>query len=141
MYQILESAAKNEGSSGTLMGAGMGLGMGVGLGAPMGRAFGDIAGSAFGSPQQPQTPGVSDEPITPIKSNGGENINVQDFFVKKEGQVQTDKRICGQCGNEVLPNALFCSHCGSKLGKKCKNCGHDLGADVRFCPNCGTKAE
>lgn len=42
-FDVMETAAGNEGSVGTVMGAGMGLGMGLNLGGPMGQAFGQAA--------------------------------------------------------------------------------------------------
>jgi membrane protease subunit (stomatin/prohibitin family) len=42
-FDVLQTAAGNEGSAGAVMGAGMGLGMGLGLGTPMGQAYGQMA--------------------------------------------------------------------------------------------------
>lgn len=42
-FDVLQTAAGNEGSAGSVMGAGMGLGMGLGIGVPMGQAFGGLA--------------------------------------------------------------------------------------------------
>lgn len=38
-FEVLNSAASNEGTSSTIMGAGLGLGLGAGLGAPISQAF------------------------------------------------------------------------------------------------------
>ncbi len=42
-YDVMETAAANEGAAGNVMGAGMGLGMGVALGGPIGQSFGQVA--------------------------------------------------------------------------------------------------
>ncbi|KAK3604177.1 hypothetical protein CHS0354_001985 [Potamilus streckersoni] len=41
-FDVLETAAGNEGTAGGVMGAGMGLGMGVGVGNPIGQAMGQM---------------------------------------------------------------------------------------------------
>ena len=43
-FDVMETAAGNEGSAGQVMGAGMGLGMGVGVGGAFGSQMGDMAG-------------------------------------------------------------------------------------------------
>lgn len=42
-FDVMQSAAGNEGASGTMMGAGMGLGMGVGIGGAFGSQMGNMA--------------------------------------------------------------------------------------------------
>lgn len=42
-YDVMQTAAGNEGGAGTLMGAGMGVGMGLAMGPPMGQAYGQMA--------------------------------------------------------------------------------------------------
>ena len=42
-FDVMETAAGNEGSVGSVMGAGMGVGMGLGVGAPLGQAYGLMA--------------------------------------------------------------------------------------------------
>lgn len=54
-FDVLQTAAGNEGSAGAVMGAGMGVGMGLGLGAPIGQAYGQMA-SEMGVAQPGQTP-------------------------------------------------------------------------------------
>jgi len=54
-FDIMESAAGNEGSAGQMMGAGMGLGMGVGVGSAFGQQMNNVAGIMNNQPtQQPQ---------------------------------------------------------------------------------------
>lgn len=62
-FDILESAAGNEGTAGAAMGAGMGLGMGVGMGGAFNSQFNAMAGQAM-APQQ-ATPGAAYPPPPP----------------------------------------------------------------------------
>lgn len=55
-FDILETAAGNEGSAGDTMGAGMGLGLGVGLGAAFNSQIHNIANQAMGSAGQQTQP-------------------------------------------------------------------------------------
>lgn len=42
-FDVMQTAAGNEGTAGGVMGAGMGFGMGMGMGAPLGASFGQLA--------------------------------------------------------------------------------------------------
>lgn len=53
-FDVLKTAAGNEGGAGQMMGAGMGLGMGFGVGGAFGQQMGNIAGAMQQQPQQPQ---------------------------------------------------------------------------------------
>lgn len=76
-FDILESAAGNEGTAGATMGAGMGLGMGVGIGGAFTTQFTNIAGQTIG--QQ-----VSSAPsCPPIPPGAIPNVS---FHVSVNGQ-------------------------------------------------------
>lgn len=67
-FDIMESAASNEGSAGQMMGAGMGLGMGIGIGGVFGQQMGNIT-TVLNSQQQsssatPPPPPTSQMPVT-----------------------------------------------------------------------------
>ncbi len=65
----------------------------------------------------------------------------------------TSEKQCPSCGAMNIPNAIFCSHCGSKLEmdspsassnqapvirtKKCTYCGFENNEDFRYCYSCG----
>lgn len=53
-FDVLKTAAGNEGGAGQMMGAGMGLGMGVGVGGAFGQQMGNVAGAMQQQPQQQQ---------------------------------------------------------------------------------------
>ena len=144
MYAILDDAAKNEGTSSQMMGAGMGLGMGVGMGAPLGRAFGDMTNNAFGGVQGGNGGGNIPKAAAPSTTNGNENINVNNFFnhpQQAEASQPEGSKFCPTCGNKVPSDAMFCSKCGTKLStvSKCPTCGAEVEPGSMFCCKCGTK--
>ena len=61
-FDVMQTAAGNEGNVGSVMGAGMGMGMGLGLGTPMGQAYSQLAAQmqtgtpAAGAPTPPASP-------------------------------------------------------------------------------------
>ena len=63
-FDVLETAAGNEGGSGQMMGAGMGLGMGVGIGGAFGTQMGNIAGVM--TSQQPSSAATPPPPPMPV---------------------------------------------------------------------------
>jgi membrane protease subunit (stomatin/prohibitin family) len=67
-FDVLESAAQNEGNTGNLMGAGIGLGMGVGLGGAMGSQAGGIGGLLNTGQSQPAQPQQTTPPPPPTPS-------------------------------------------------------------------------
>ncbi|MBQ6114298.1 MAG: zinc ribbon domain-containing protein, partial [Synergistaceae bacterium] len=108
-FDVMESAAKNEGGS-SLLGAGVGLGAGMG----MGGAFGQMA-SQMGQYINPQAPAPN--PSTPTVTP------------------QASGSVCPSCGQPVIAGAKFCMNCGAKL--ICANCGQPIMPGAKFCMNCG----
>ena len=74
-FEVMQAAAANEGSSGSIMGAGMGAGMGIGMGATMGGQMGGMMGQ-LNTASPPPGPGASPFGAAPA---------VQ-FFVHLNGQ-------------------------------------------------------
>lgn len=62
-FDILETAAGNEGTSGDTMGAGMGLGLGVGIGAAFNSHIQNIINGTMGNTMQPSQP-VPPSPVS-----------------------------------------------------------------------------
>jgi membrane protease subunit (stomatin/prohibitin family) len=54
-FDVMETAAGNEGGAGSVMGAGLGLGVGLAVGPPIGQAFGQAA-AQMGNISQPAAP-------------------------------------------------------------------------------------
>ncbi len=120
-FEVLGTAAANEGMSGTMMGTGMGLGMGFGMGNMFGQGMSGIAQNAFQGMQQPY--GMAGQPM------------------QQPQQPQQQGAPCPNCGVAVPAGVNFCGNCGTKVGGeiKCANCGATLAPGSKFCGNCGNK--
>lgn len=136
-FDVMKSAAENEGTSSTMMGAGMGLGMGFGVGGAFGAGMSNIAkntvGSANDAPNQTAAQGktcpkcnTACAPETKFCPNCGEKFNV-------------GGATCPECGAAVPTGAKFCANCGHKMEAVCPGCGNKLTPGAKFCPECGTK--
>lgn len=72
-FDVMETAAGNQGVGGTMMGAGMGLGMGFGMGGMMGNAMGNIAGNTMsGQMNTPAPPPVAPAVQIYVHLNGAQ---------------------------------------------------------------------
>ncbi len=156
-FDVLQTAAGNEGNAGSLMGAGIGLGMGVGMGGAMGGAMAQI------TPQIQNglaTPNNNEVTINCDKCNSvipkgskfclncGDPVNACQFC----GEDNPDEsKMCCKCGkplpikcvscNTAIPSgATFCHECGTKQANTCKKCGSDILLGAKFCRNCGERA-
>lgn len=107
-FDVLESAAKNDGSS-SLTGAGVGLGAGLGFGGAIGQMAAQM--NQYINPQNSVTPPVNPNP--PAQNSA----------------------ICPNCGQPVISGAKFCMNCGKRL--VCADCGAALIPGAKFCPQCG----
>jgi predicted transcriptional regulator len=54
--------------------------------------------------------------------------------------LQTAETPCGQCGETVAPDHVYCPNCGEKRSQMafCE-CGEELRSDWSFCPACGRR--
>ncbi|HTD38464.1 MAG TPA: SPFH domain-containing protein [Candidatus Limnocylindrales bacterium] len=55
-FDVMQQAAGNEGTAGTVLGAGLGTGIGLGVGVPIGQGMGQIAGAMQFAPPPPGAP-------------------------------------------------------------------------------------
>jgi membrane protease subunit (stomatin/prohibitin family) len=124
-FDVLQTAAGNEGTAGGVMGAGIGMAMGVGIGAPIGAAAAQVA---------PQVqPGV--KPGAPRPDEGTAPATCQ----KCRAVNPAGMRFCGVCGStlsQAVPASMTCDRCGTAVprgAKFCPNCADPVNA----CPNCG----
>ena len=101
-YDVLESAAENNGNAGGMIGAGLGLGVGLGVIDETKR----MTQSSFA--QDSQTAQAS-APGLRVCPNCQTNVPKQSKF-------------CPECGNALPPEVRFCTECGSKLDPGCKFC-------------------
>lgn len=131
-FDVLETAASNEGAGGAALGAGMGLGIGLGAGTGMGTAMTDIAKQVKVS--QP-------EKITELikcPKCGTDNLVGMKFCGKCGEKIFTEKMVCPKCKTENLPGLKFCGNCGFSLQSiKCTKCSFENMAGTKFCGNCG----
>lgn len=117
-FDVLDSAAQNEGSASALMNAGMGLGMGFGIGGAMGNQM-ELMGSHLKTSQNQQTAVPPPPPVTVFfiyvnnKQEGPFNLEqirtfiqngqlIKETLIWKEGMSQWDK-----AGNVSELNRLF----------------------------------
>ncbi len=132
-FQVMQSAAANEGTAATLMGAGMGLGMGVGVGGAVGTGMNAIAQNTIGTmqtaPVNSQQPNICSNCQTPNPAPAKFCVNC--------GQKLVSEAHCPECGSVVVKGAKFCPNCGKKLSQVCANCGKELVSGAKFCLECG----
>lgn len=136
-FDTLEGAAKNKGSSSSLMGAGMGLGMGTTMGGVIGDQFGGIVGNINTKAEDTKTcPNCS--ALMPKSKRfcadcGFDTLNIEKEEEDKKGK--TDSIICNNCGSSYKNTVKFCPECGNKYNP-CPKCGADLEEDSVTCYKC-----
>ncbi len=165
-FDVMQTAAGNEGSAGSVMGAGLGLGMGVGLGGSMGNAFSQIAPSL--QPVTPQ-PTSTQQQVNCPKCNFQNSVGTkfcgncasqlnQDKTDKSKSFITCDKcnaqiskgskfcpscadpvNCCPSCGEDNSDGAVACRGCGKQLPITCSACKSPVLPGANFCAKCGTK--
>ena len=165
-FEVLETAAGNEGSTGGVMGAGLGAGMGVAMGLPIGGAFSQIAphlqpgtAPAAGTQSNISCPKCSAANAPGVRFCGicgGPIANPKDAVTRR---ITCDKcntevpkgakfcpscadpiNSCPACGEDNPSGVTACRKCGAGMPTECTNCKVMSPAGARFCPNCGTKS-
>ncbi|MBQ6919923.1 MAG: SPFH domain-containing protein [Synergistaceae bacterium] len=104
-FDVMESAAKNEGGS-SLLGAGVGLGAGMG----MGGTFGQMA-SQMGQYINPQNSAPTPQASSSVCPSCGQPVAAGAKFCSNCGA----KLVCSNCGNAIVPGAKFCPNCGHQI--------------------------
>lgn len=134
-FDVLKSAAQNEGTSGTMLGAGMGVGMGFGLGGAFGAGMGNMAQNL--DVGQNNKPNSGNAPQT--CSSCGAQLTPGAKFCFNCGKEVVDPNtiICPKCNTKLPANAKFCFSCGAKLVNTCVKCGKELPFGAKFCNECG----
>jgi Arc/MetJ-type ribon-helix-helix transcriptional regulator/RNA polymerase subunit RPABC4/transcription elongation factor Spt4 len=53
---------------------------------------------------------------------------------------ENERKTCGQCGESVAGDHVYCPNCGEKVSRRvfCE-CGDELRSDWAFCPGCGRR--
>ena len=107
-FDVMESAAKNEGGS-SLLGAGVGLGAGMG----MGGTFGQMA-SQMGQYINPQAQNqAAPQASGSVCPSCGQAVQPGAKFCMNCGAKLA--AVCPSCGQPIQPGAKFCMFCGQKL--------------------------
>lgn len=135
-FDVLKAAAQNEGTAGTLLGAGMGAGMGFGLGGAFGAGMNSMA--------QNMDVGANGANRNVQKCpNCGAQLPAGAKFCFNCGKENVDPStiVCPKCNAKLPLGAKFCSSCGEKLLNVCKKCGKQLPLGAKFCNECGTPQE
>lgn len=132
-FDTLEGAAKNNGSSANLMGAGMGLGMGAAMGGAIGNQFREISKhintSARNTKSCPSCGAIIPE-SSRFCSECGYDTN------KEKGKDDEGVVVCNKCGAKYKNTMKFCPECGDKYNS-CPKCGADIPEDAACCTACG----
>lgn len=105
-FDVLESAAGNEGAAGGIASLGVGLGMGLGVG----KATGDVVNNTI-APQSQNEAKPKNVPCIKCKAM----IEDDDKYCPECGAIQ--KLVCSNCKTELSSNAKFCPECGKKVGE------------------------
>ena len=112
-FDVLETAAKNEGGAG-FVNMGVGLGMGVGLAGNVGHMTKEMLSEAEAGAVPTATPAPAG---TASCSACGAEIPADAKFCMNCGEKQAPRALfCPECGTQCAPGAKFCMSCGTKLG-------------------------
>lgn len=101
-FEVLQTAAGNQGIGGSFISAGMGLGVGATAGAAIGHSMANNV-NAMNQP----------------KAN---TIHCSQC----NAEIPAGSKFCSSCGSPVVVKNKFCSNCGNEIsgaGKFCSNCG------------------
>jgi membrane protease subunit (stomatin/prohibitin family) len=135
-FDVLEGAAKNEGSG--MVGLGVGAGVGLGVGLPLGSSMGNQFATAM---NQAPTPSVA-----PALGNCAKckcpRQSIDAKFCASCGTsfAMTEGQQCVKCKAALPTGALFCIECGAPTIIKCSKCQAEMSATAKFCQSCGTPA-
>lgn len=138
-FNVLKSAAENEGTASNLMGAGMGLGMGFGVGGAFQAGMGNIIQQAMPAKENSQVQPTAPSSGKKCVKCGAENAEQAKFCLNCGEKFVAAEIHCPECGEKLVPGAKFCMNCGHKIETSCPTCGTKVAPGAKFCPECGTK--
>ncbi len=138
-FEVATAAAGNEGV-GQYSNLGIGLGIATGLSGSIGSQVGMMANTAMNNTQV----STQNNKETVACNKCGCILPKDATFCFKCGEkvIANDMCECPNC-QKIAPKAAFCMYCGYKFDSKrvCKNCGSELVEGACFCLNCGQKIE
>lgn len=111
-FDVLGTAAQNEGAAGAFVGMGVGMGVGAGIS----REMQNVGAAMNSAPAQAPNAGAG-VAATKFCTDCGASVPAGAKFCPGCGKPQTPPaRFCPQCGATCDPNSKFCMTCGCKLG-------------------------
>ena len=139
-FDVLQTAAGNEGTVGSAMGAGIGMGMGVAMGSPIGGAFAQLTPIL--------QPSCSMREINTELKNcpncNNQNLPGTQFCCKCGTKLNESNNsimnviTCDKCGTNVPPGSKFCPNCADEVNP-CPECGEDNDNSASTCRRCGNR--
>jgi predicted transcriptional regulator len=80
---------------------------------------------------------TAEDAVDARKTRGGTASSTSD---EAASEPQTERKPCGQCGENVAGDHVYCPNCGEKTSHRvfCE-CGDELRSDWGFCPSCGRR--
>lgn len=160
-FDVLQTAAGNEGTAGGVMSAGIGMGMGVGMGVPMGGAFAQMTPQIQTSTAQPPMAcrkcnhpndqgvrfcggcGVARDVSTGEISHSMATCDKCNSVIPKGSKFCPNcadlVNSCPSCGEDNPDDAKLCRCCSKPMPVNCSNCKIKIPSGAKFCPECGTK--
>lgn len=137
-YDILDTAAANEGTASEIMGAGMGIGMGLNIGNTLGGMLSSTISDV--QPTIPKEMKNTEKNRCP-KCNNVLPDGAKFCSVCGTKMYATEETIeCPHC-HEKVPKGKFCMVCGKPMGLICPQCGQPQKAEAKFCMFCGAKLD
>lgn len=141
-FDVMSSAAQNEGTPSTFMGAGIGLGAGFGIGGAIGNSFNNMANSTMNTVMGQNTASAAnsfEESI--ICPSCNTKLKKDSKFCIECGTKISQNKICPGCNSQVSPTSKFCPECGHNFmqNTNCPNCGSKIENGMKFCVECGNK--
>ncbi|MBI9060713.1 MAG: SPFH domain-containing protein [Marinilabiliaceae bacterium] len=138
-FDVMQSAAENEGgdNGGGLRNDMMGMGIGTAMGMGMGQAMNNMMGSVMNPNDQKgnnSRPSLSCTSCNQPLAEGAK-------FCASCGQkaIPAGSALCIKCENIIPSGSKFCPECGSSQVAKCPNCQAELTPQSKFCGSCGEK--
>jgi len=88
----------------------------------------------------PGTADVSDAGSTAVSDPSPAAGDPSDEPAERPSERSDAATQCGQCGEPVEPDHVYCPNCGEKRSRRvfC-DCGDELRTDWSFCPGCGRR--
>jgi len=140
-YDVMQTAAGNEGAGGAGLQAGLGIGMGLGAVAPFAAAMSKVTAPLSATSQSSQSAPPDAPKVLCQKCSFANSPGVK-FCGSCGERLLTEKKMCTKCQFENSPGTKFCGNCGASLfEKRCAKCHFENPPGIKFCGNCGQSLE